>query len=234
MNPTEIFQPFPKMARYSRPAIVTEKIDGTNASVIIQPVAKSVPGVDPTPEQQETESKMIAHWYGPDGSDWGMFAGSRTRLITPRDDNYGFARWVSEHVDELKTLGPGRHFGEWWGNKIQRAYGLINGERHFSLFNVSRWALHGVLELKPVDPRTPDIQLVKEQLPQCCGLVPVLARGVFGDELVTEAMLKLRLYGSMAAAGFMQPEGIVVYHCASGTLFKKTLDNDEAPKSLAP
>lgn len=42
-------------------------------------------------------------------------AGSRSRWITPEDDNYGFARWVAEHADELRELGHGRHFGEWWG-----------------------------------------------------------------------------------------------------------------------
>lgn len=43
-----------------------------------------------------------------------IIAGSRTRWITPEDDNFGFARWVKEHEDELRLLGPGSHFGEWW------------------------------------------------------------------------------------------------------------------------
>lgn len=30
--------------------------------------------------------------------------------------------------------------------------------------------------------------------------------------------------------GWMTPEGIVVLHFASGTLFKVTLENDEKPK----
>ena len=49
------------------------------------------------------------------GEDGSMLAGSRTRWITPQDDNHGFAAWVEAHREELLTLGPGRHFGEWWG-----------------------------------------------------------------------------------------------------------------------
>jgi hypothetical protein len=38
--------------------------------------------------------------------------------------------------------------------------------------------------------------------------------------------------GSAAAPGFMEPEGIVVWHEAAGTLFKKTILDDDAPKGL--
>lgn len=93
-------------------------------------------------------------------SDEGIIQfGSRSRYITPADDNYGFARWAEAHKDELIKLGPGRHFGEWWGSGIQRGYGLKNGDKRFSLFNVGRW--------------TP------ETLPACVGLVPVLYEGPF-------------------------------------------------------
>jgi hypothetical protein len=88
------------------------------------------------------------------GEDGLIRAGSRTRWITPEDDNYGFARWVHNHADELRGLGPGRHFGEWWGQGIQRNYSLT--EKRFSLFNVSRWG---------------------EERPACCHVVPVLYRG---------------------------------------------------------
>jgi hypothetical protein len=32
--------------------------------------------------------------------------------------------------------------------------------------------------------------------------------------------------GSMAARGFMRPEGIVIYHTAARVFFKKTFDHD--------
>lgn len=36
------FQPFPKIARWSREVIITEKIDGTNASVIVSDDGKEL------------------------------------------------------------------------------------------------------------------------------------------------------------------------------------------------
>lgn len=146
-----------------------------------------------------------------------MFAGSRTRWITPVDDNFGFAKWVLEHNDELMLLGPGRHFGEWWGPGIQRGYGLK--EKKFSLFNVSRWVLHG---------ETPGEK--QGVLPPCVGLVPVLYRGEFNTDMIESVLIDLRIRGSMASPGFMRPEGVVVYHVAGGYLFKKTLEKDETPK----
>ena len=80
------------------------------------------------------------------GEDGSMLAGSRTRWITPQDDNHGFAAWVEAHREELLTLGPGRHFGEWWGSGIQRGYGLK--EKRFSLFNARRWCQHGAEPLE--------------------------------------------------------------------------------------
>jgi hypothetical protein len=142
--------------------------------------------------------------------DGQVLAGSRTRWITPEADNYGFARWVKEHEDELRTgLGIGSHFGEWWGSGIQRRYGLT--EKRFSLFNVHRWADDAVR-------------------PACCHVVPVLARGVMTDALILGAIEMLNTAGSAAAPGFLQPEGIVLNHTASGQLFKTLLVGDEIPK----
>src|SRR6266404_7201095 len=96
------FVAFPKIPRISREMIITEKLDGTNAQV----------------------------WIG----DYGEFqTGSRNRWITPgkATDNAGFAGWCEENKEELLKLGPGHHFGEWWGRGIQRTYGL--NEKRFSL-----------------------------------------------------------------------------------------------------
>lgn len=177
------FESFPKMARLSREMVITEKIDGTNASILIT-------------------------------DDGDMLVGSRTRWITPEDDNFGFARWAYAHKDELMRLGPGHHFGEWWGSGIQRKYGLVNGEKRFSLFAVHRW--------------TDDAAR-----PSCCHVVPTLYTGVFDTNTISTQIERLRTLGSVAAPGFMQPEGIVIYHTAAKTLFKKTLDKDDMPKGLA-
>lgn len=169
------FAAFAKIARLTRECFITEKLDGTNASITI------------------TE-------------DGQFLVGSRTRWITPEDDNYGFAKWAHANRDELMRLGVGSHFGEWWGQGIQRNYDLT--EKRFSLFNTSRWGNEAVR-------------------PKCCHVVPVLASGMFDTVMAENWVNRLRLDGSYAAPGFMKPEGIVVFHAAANLCFKKTLDKDE-------
>lgn len=173
------FEPFPKIPRFRRNVVITEKIDGTNGQIFID-------------------------------EEGNIRAGSRTRWITPQDDNYGFARWVDEHADELRELGPGRHFGEWWGSGIQRNYS--QPVKRFSLFNTARWS---------------------ESRPACCGIVPVIYEGEFTISCVPDALSTLRKGGSIAAPGFMKPEGIIIWHDAAQQMFKVTLEKDEAPKSQA-
>ena len=49
------------------------------------------------------------------GEDGEFLVGSRTRWITPDQDNHGFAAWAYANKDKLLLLGHGTHFGEWWG-----------------------------------------------------------------------------------------------------------------------
>lgn len=193
------FQEFNKIARLSRMMTITEKIDGTNAQIFIDTL-EGCPPDDPD---------CIAQKDG-----LAMYAGSRTRWITPEKDNYGFARWVKEHSDELFGLGPGRHFGEWWGAGIQRKY--TQTEKHWSLFNVGKW-----LE---------DYDNTKPLCPSCCLVVPVLYRGMFDTEAISTTLATLQATGSMAAYGFKDPKGIVIYHEAGRVMFKKTFKNDEGGK----
>lgn len=195
------FKEFPKIARFNREVLVTEKIDGTNAQIYI-------------------------------GEDGEFLTGSRTRWITPENDNYGFSRWAHDHKDELMLLGPGRHFGEWWGSGIQRGYGLQNGEKRFSLFNTIRWCLHGT-EPQRVPAADPRVIKMQDMLPPCVGLVPILWRGLFSKLNLDVIMADLQITGSMAAPGFKNPEGVVVYHVAGCVGFKKTFSKDDEPKSLA-
>jgi len=145
------------------------------------------------------------------GEDGEFLIGSRTRWITPEDDNYGFAKWAQEHKEMLLGLGLGRHYGEWWGSGCQRGYGLINGEKRFSLFNTNRW-----------NDLTPP--------PLCCRVVPVLFSGIFSSTAVDDALVKLKAEGSQAQPGFMRPEGVVIYQCAGRCYFKKTIEKDTEGK----
>lgn len=175
------FVGFPKIARLSRDIIITEKIDGTNACICI------------------TESG-------------GFFTGSRSGWVTPgkKTDNHGFSRWAHENKEELMKLGPGTHFGEWWGQGINRGYGVK--EKHFSLFNVHRWRGN-------------------PERPSCCWIVPVLYEGSFDTNVIDCTLKGLKENGSFAAHGFMKPEGIVVYHTHAHQMFKKTIEKDEIPKN---
>lgn len=136
-------------------------------------------------------------------------AGKRTSYCTPQKDNYGFAAWVEANKEELLKLGPGRHYGEWYGKGINRNYGLQ--DRRFALFN------------SKVD---------RDKLPSCVGVVPVLYRGLFSTGMVRDCIIRLTQDGSVAVPGWMKPEGVVVYHEKAGQLFKVTCENDEQPKGV--
>lgn len=202
------FTPFAKMARLNREVVVTEKIDGTNASILIQQAIKMSEGHADWPYKPEPEA--ITYFYGPDGSCWNVFAGSRNRWVTPEKDNYGFAKWVLTNIEDLKELGPGHHFGEWWGQGIQRGYGM--DRKVFSLFNTGKW------------------NMVNK--PACCSVVPVLYQGLMEDMDVIGILEALKYDGSQAAYRFMDPEGICIFHTAANMYFKKTIKHDESPKGL--
>jgi len=156
--------------------------------------------------------------------DGNLLVGSRKREIWPEGtegkpkgcDNTGFARWVYDNRDELfEFLGQGRHFGEWCGGKIQRGYGIK--ERKFLLFNSGRFG-----EGKQEIPEG----LVESGL----GVVPILYQGVFTTDAIDDVMDDLKATGSHFVVGFMNPEGIVVYHHAIRRNFKITFEHDGTGK----
>ena len=136
--------------------------------------------------------------------------GSRRRWITPENDNFGFAKWATENKEELTKLGVGHHYGEWWGQGIQRKYGM--NKKVFSLFNTDKWSDDTIR-------------------PKCCNVVPVIKIGMFETNTIDFAIDFLRCNGSLASPGFMDPEGIVIFHTHNSVLFKKTIKDDEKPKS---
>jgi len=175
-----IFEKFPRIPRLKRTICITEKLDGTNAQIYV----------------------------GPDGE---FAVGSRNRWITPEEDNYGFAAWAYEHKDALiEFLGEGRHFGEWWGQGIQRRYDL--DEKRFSLFNIHRWGPG------------------RQELPDFLHVVPTLYIGEDFDGSINKVMDELACNGSAAAPEFMNPEGIVVYHTAGKNYYKYTFEHDATGK----
>lgn len=183
---TPEFRPWGKTPRYfDIHAVVTEKIDGTNALIHI------------------TE-------------DGRLYPGSRNRWLSEgkKTDNYGFATFCAANREELLKLGPGWHYGEWWGRGIGRGYGFndaahseyANQGRFLSLFNTRRWGAH--------NPTTP----------RCVTAVPILAEGRLAPALVNNAVARLQETGSVAAPGFMDVEGVVVYLPQFDSRMKIVLD----------
>lgn len=197
------FKGFNKIPRFNRDIIITEKIDGTNAQIFIAPDLGTI----------TLKS----------GAEVPFLVGSRNRWIQPENDNHGFAKWAYANAKDLKEiLGPGQHFGEWWGPGIQRGYGLAR--KKFSLFNVSKWT-----------------GLDRELEGGDIGCVPTIHEGGWflpypdGPKwALAESLRILQEEGSLASPGFMRPEGVVIYHTASGQLFKVTLEGDDKPKGMAP
>lgn len=174
------FKKFPSIKRLRRGCIITEKLDGTNAQIVFDKCGN-------------------------------ILCGSRNREITPDDDNYGFARWAYNNQELLfEVLGEGRHYGEWWGQGIQRNYG--KKEKTFSLFNSGRWNSKDLDKVEQLD------------------VVPVLYGGEFTTEKIDEVMEILGIIGSVASEGFMRPEGVVVYHTQISSMFKLTFEHDKTGK----
>jgi len=207
------FQKFDKIPRLSRDIIISEKIDGTNAQIfIISRSDLALYGAEENDPDFAKERSFVSNYCLFEKDDVYVFAGSRKRWLdcSSKGDNFGFAKWVKENAEELLKLGEGKHFGEWYGQGIQSNYGL--DEKRFALFNVGKWN--------------------DETKPDCCEVVPVLYEGMFDTTMIETVLYCLERDGSKAVSGFMKPEGIIIYHQASGKLFKKTIKNDEKPKGL--
>jgi len=148
-----------------------------------------------------------------------IYAGSRNRWLDDHNDNHNFWHWTMENKEELLKLGKGYHYGEWWGKGINRGYNLE--EKRFSLFNTGKWVKDKTISLKEK----------QEYCPECCYVVPILYEGIFNEEEIESWIDHLKAWGSKASEGFMQPEGIIIYHKAGNLYFKKTIENDEKGKT---
>lgn len=96
------FKPWPKIGRITPFKVtITEKIDGTNACIIIN-----------------EDSEIIG-------------VQSRKKLITPDNDNFEFAQWVYDNEEDIRSMGHGYHYGEWAGVGIQKNPHGLEGRKFF-------------------------------------------------------------------------------------------------------
>lgn len=107
------FQSWPKIPRaVLGDCVMTMKMDGTNACVIIE------------------EGKVV-----------GIQSRKRMINVGKDSDNYGFASYVVQNMDKFLELGEGKHYGEWAGLGIQKnPHNLEN--KQFFLFDTRRWGPH--------------------------------------------------------------------------------------------
>lgn len=187
------FPKFPKIPRLNKLTMtVTEKLDGTNGLISLRPAENRLAAL--------ADPSVIAVTYDDNGVAYAVRAGSRERWLTPgkQTDNYGFAAFVQTNASAIvRLLGEGDHYGEWWGQGIQRNYGL--GRKFFTLFNPARYP-----HLPPASQQVEERALL--------GRVEVLGTAF---EKVDFAALELRaaallLNGSVTVPGWMKPEGVVV------------------------
>lgn len=107
------FKAWPKISRnVLGNVVITEKMDGTNACVIVE-----------------------------NGEIVGVQSRNRMLNIGKENDNYGFAQHVWDNKDKFIELGDGHHYGEWVGLGIQGNPHCFPDKR-FYLFNTSRWGDH--------------------------------------------------------------------------------------------
>lgn len=88
------FKAWPKIARLNRNYVITEKLDGTNACVIV---------AEDGSVHAQSRNRIIT----PDADNFGFAGWVQDHADELRDG-----------------LGEGYHYGEWWGLGIQRGYGL--------------------------------------------------------------------------------------------------------------
>lgn len=201
------FEKFSSIGRLYREVTITEKIDGMNACIVIQECS----GEDLYRNALIHTKAMPFNSFEP--RLFAVAVQSRKQFLTLDNDIQGLAAWVSEHAQELASaLGPGRHYGEWWGKNIQRSY--HQKRNWFSLFNTKRWN--------------------KDNVGHIDGLitVPVLYSGPYADWVNEMQLHKLETQGSFAAQEVddreldFRAEGIVGWHTALDTYYKVTLDGD--------
>jgi hypothetical protein len=193
------FKSWGSTTRENKNKTITEKIDGTNACIVIY-------------------NGVVA-------------AQSRKRIITPDDDNFGFAKWVYDNAGALMdTLGYGYHYGEWYGEGIQKNPLGIEGKR-FALFHATKYTEGNGFDLDRVD-----------------GLetVPLLHHGQCDVWTIPGIMQDLEMYGSKVKGAKEEhvnveipglgevahifraatPEGIIIWNNETRTRTKMLLKDD--------
>ncbi len=89
-------------------------------------------------------------------SDGRVAVQSRSQIITPENDNLGFAAWVSQNIDYFASLASAENvtvFGEWCGKGIQKRTAVAMCDRKiFAVFAVQFGGESGKLAKLEIHP----------------------------------------------------------------------------------
>ncbi|MBE9119044.1 hypothetical protein IQ249_24455 [Lusitaniella coriacea LEGE 07157] len=89
----------------------------------------------------------------PDGK---VAAQSRTQIITPENDNMGFANWVHQNIEFFSNLASSEHlivFGEWCGKGIQKRTAISKIDRKiFVIFALQYGGIDGQIATLEICP----------------------------------------------------------------------------------
>lgn len=226
------FKSWGSTPRFHKGLHITEKIDGTNAGVSVQGVSWGVIQTPPADAILVNSTKLDVN--GIPECSYLVRAQSRKRIITPDNDNFGFAKWVWENAEGLANLlGFGYHYGEWYGEGIQKNPLAVQGRR-WALFNTWHWGRKENLD-RLVDADIPGLTLV-----------PVLhdeQRDGPATYMTIPTVLENLDYHGSQATGYMSlpnsqkmdfhvegPEGIIVWQRETAQRYKILLREDDKHK----
>ncbi len=204
------FEEFPKMPKWDNmELVITQKMHGTNACINIYCKHCAKMG----------HTIVIGQKCECTTPDYGLICGKRTAWITTQSDNFGFALFCYVNKDELIAfLGPGIHWGEWCGPGINKDAGEGLSVKTLYLFNY--WREYDMA----IKPKNVEI-------------IPVLYFGKNLPGVIEKTCEKLKVEGSAAVPGYMNPEGVVI--TLNRVRYKKPFNNEEThwagvPKAERP
>lgn len=218
------FKAWGSTPRWHKGLHITEKINGTHGGISVQEFSFGYHAGTETPDDAKLVFSSEVDDSGDPKREYLVRAQSRKRIITPNNDNFGFAQWVWDNAYGLANmLGFGYHYGEWYGEGIQKNPLGVSGRR-FALFNTWHWAGKGNVE-RLRDSGVPGLTHVPvlhdEQThgPATWGTIPSI-------------LIDLMLNGSKAdgAQEGSKPEGIVVWQRETKQRYKILLEEDDKHK----
>jgi hypothetical protein len=195
------FRPCPKIFRLFRPWAVSEKIDGTNAVVIVDEWGGVRAGNKNRLLSLHNDNHGFARWV----------SGNRSELLK-LGPGYHRGEWWGARINRGYGLtGDERYFS------------LFDTERWADPSDPRPDDLLGFAwSSNPKEAYSHPIR----RAPGGCRVVPLLEVSTSPDSAVLKACDFLKRSGSFARKGYDNPEGVVAWHLDSGVRFKFTLGGD--------